>query len=65
VRFGCSKDHGPASSSWCVDPDRVRRRAAPTAYRLADGNTSDDPAHIPTWGQLAAVSGRRDFLHVA
>jgi hypothetical protein len=35
----------------------------PIAYRLADGNTSDDPTHIPTWDGLVAVLGRVDFLY--
>src|SRR5262249_54238945 len=39
--------------------------AVPMAYRLADGNTSDDPTHIPTWDALVKVLGRRDFLYVA
>src|SRR6266545_4848675 len=39
--------------------------AVPMAYRLADGNTSDDPTHVPTWDQLVALLGRRDFLYVA
>jgi transposase len=35
------------------------------AYRLADGDTCDDPTHVPTWDGLARVLGRRDFLYVA
>jgi transposase len=35
------------------------------AYRLADGNTSDDPTHMPTWDRLVALLGRHDFLYVA
>jgi transposase len=39
--------------------------AVPMAYRLADGDTSDDPTHVPTWDGLVTVLGRRDFLYVA
>jgi transposase len=39
--------------------------SVPMAYRLADGDTSDDPTHIPTWDGLVKVLGRRDFLYIA
>lgn len=39
--------------------------AVPITYRLADGNTSDDPTHIPTWNQLVALLGTTGFLYVA
>src|SRR5664280_1060427 len=39
--------------------------AVPLAYRLADGNTSDDPTHIPTWDGLVALLVRGVFLYVA
>lgn len=39
--------------------------AVPLTYRLADGNTTDDPTHIPTWDQLTVLLGRTDFLYVA
>jgi transposase len=39
--------------------------AVPLAYRLADGNTSDDPTHVPTWDGLVELLGRTDFLYVA
>ena len=39
--------------------------AVPITYRLADGNTSDDPTHIPTWDGLTDLLGRTDFLYVA
>lgn len=37
----------------------------PIAYRLADGNISDDPTHVPTWDALVKAIDRRDFLYVA
>lgn len=39
--------------------------AVPVAYRVADGNTSDDSTHIETWDGLVALTGRTDFLYVA
>jgi transposase len=39
--------------------------AVPIAHRLADGNTVDDPTHVPTWDGLVALLGRVDFLYVA
>jgi transposase len=39
--------------------------AVPIACRLADGNTVDDPTHVPTWEQLVGLLGRTDFLYVA
>ena len=65
ITFGHSKDHRPDLKQlvWiltvCADG------AVPMAYRLADGNTSDDPTHIPTWDHLVALLGRADFLYVA
>ena len=39
--------------------------AVPIAYRTADGNTSDDVTHIPTWDQLCRLTGTAGFLYVA
>src|ERR1700733_7473180 len=39
--------------------------AVPLAYRLADGNVTDDQTHIETWDGLCALVGRSDFLYVA
>lgn len=65
ITFGHSKDHRPDLKQlvWiltvCADG------AVPLAYRLADGNTSDDPTHVPTWDGLVELLGRTDFLYVA
>ena len=65
ITLGHSKDHRPDLKQlvWiltvCADG------AVPMAYRLADGNTSDDPTHIPTWDHLVALLGRADCLYVA
>jgi len=34
-------------------------------FQLADGNTDDDPAHIPAWDQLVKLTGSPDFLCLA
>ena len=65
VTFGHSKDHRPDLKQLVWILTVSNDGAVPMAYRLADGNTSDDPTHIPTWDALVAVLGRRDFLYVA
>src|ERR1035437_2672574 len=65
ITHGHSKDHRPDLKQlvWILT---VRRdRAVPYTYRLADGNTVDDPTHVPTWHGLVALLGRVDFLYVA
>lgn len=65
ITFGHSKDHRPDLKQlvWiltvCADG------AVPLAYRLADGNTSDNPTHVSTWDGLVELLGRTDFLYVA
>jgi transposase len=65
VTFGDSKDHRPDLKQLVgiltVSADGV----VPMAYRLAAGDTSDDPTHVSTWNQLVKVLGRQDFLYVA
>ncbi|MHB1717097.1 MAG: DUF4277 domain-containing protein [Acidimicrobiales bacterium] len=36
-----------------------------TAYRLADGNTPEDPMHIATWESCCVLAGTTMFLYVA
>jgi hypothetical protein len=43
----------------------ARDGAVPISYRTADGNTTDDPTHIPTWNRLRDLLGRPEFLYVA
>jgi hypothetical protein len=35
----------------------------PITYRLADGNTPEDPTHIATWRSCCVLAGRTDFLY--
>ena len=65
VTFGHSKDHRPDLKQLVWILTVSADGAVPIAYRLADGNTNDDPTHIPTWDELVALLGRRDFLYVA
>ena len=65
ITQGHSKDHRPDLKQlvWIltVSADGAVR----ITYRLADGNTVDDPTHVPTWDGLVALLGRVDFLYVA
>lgn len=65
VTFGHSKDHRPDLKQLVWILTVSADGSVPMAYRLADGNTADDPTHMPTWDALAKVLGRRDFLYVA
>ena len=65
VTFGHSKDHRPDLKQLMWILTVSADGSVPMAYRLADGNTSDDPTHIPTWDALVSALGRRDFLYVA
>ena len=65
VTFGHSKDHRPDLKQLVLILTVSADGAVPMAYRLADGDTCDDPTHVPTWDGLVKVLGRRDFLYVA
>ena len=62
---GHSKDHRPDLKQLVWILTVAADGAVPITYRLADGNTPDDPTHVPTWDQLADLLGRTDFLYVA
>lgn len=65
ITYGHSKDHRPDLKQLVWILTVAADGAVPLAYRLADGNTTDDPTHIPTWDHLVALLGRSDFLYVA
>ena len=65
ITFGHSKDHRPDLKQLVWILTVSADGAVPIAYRLADGNTVDDPTHVPTWDGLVALLGRVDFLYVA
>ncbi len=65
VTFGHSKDHRPDLKQLVWILTVSADGAVPITYRLADGNTTDDPTHVPTWDGLVTLLGRADFLYVA
>jgi len=65
ITFGHSKDHRPDLKQLVWILTVSADGAVPLAYRLADGNTVDDPTHVPTWDGLVSLVGRTDFLYVA
>lgn len=65
ITFGHSKDHRPDLKQLVWILTVAADGAVPIAYRLADGNTNDDPTHVPTWDGLVDLLGRTDFLYVA
>lgn len=65
ITQGHSKDHRPDLKQLIWILTVAADGAVPLAYRLADGNTNDDPTHVPTWDQLVSLLGRSDFLYIA
>ncbi|HZW43605.1 MAG TPA: IS1634 family transposase, partial [Dermatophilaceae bacterium] len=65
ITHGHSKDHRPDLKQLVWILTVSADGAVPITYRLADGNTVDDPTHVPTWDGLVALLGRVDFLYVA
>ena len=65
ITWGHSKDHRPDLKQLVWILTVSADGAVPIAYRLADGNTVDDPTHVPTWDGLVGLLGRTGFLYVA
>jgi Domain of unknown function (DUF4277) len=65
ITWGHSKNHRPDLKQLVFILTVSGDHAVPVIYRLADGNTNDDPTHIPTWDALCELTGRNDFLYVA
>jgi hypothetical protein len=65
ITFGHSKDHRLDLKQLVWILTVAADGAVPVAYRLTDGNTNDDPTHVPTWDGLVNLLGRADFLYVA
>lgn len=65
ITFGHNKDHRPDLRQLVWILTVSADGAVPIAYRVADGNTSDDTTHITTWDSLVALTNRADFLYVA
>ncbi len=65
ITFGYSNDRRPDVKQLVFILTVSGDHAVPVIYRLADGNTTDDPTHIPTWDTLAELTGHTSFLYVA
>ncbi len=65
ITYGHSKDRRPDLKQLVYILTVTADGAIPVLYRLADGNTCDDPTHVPTWDDLVALTGRTDFVYVA
>jgi hypothetical protein len=65
ITWGHSKDYRPDLKQLVYILTVSGDHAVPVIYRLADGNTNDDPTHIPTWDQLVKLTGGPGFLYVA
>lgn len=65
ITFGHNKDHRPDLRQLLWILTVSADGAVPIAHRVASGNTTDDTTHVPTWDELVALVGRRDFLYVA
>jgi len=63
--FGHNKDFRPDLRQLLFVLTISADAAVPIAYRVHDGNTSDDITHIPTWDELCALVGGPGFLYVA
>jgi len=57
ITFGHSKDHRPDLKQLVWILTVSADGAVPLAYRLTDGNTVDDPTHVPTWEGLVGLLG--------
>src|SRR6266571_2844120 len=65
ITCGHSKDHRPDLKQLVFILTVSADHAVPVIYRLASGNTNDDPTHIPTWDTLVKLTGGPGFLYVA
>jgi transposase len=63
--YGHNKDYRPDLKQLLFILTVSADGAVPIAYRVMDGNTSDDTTHIPTWDELRALVGHPGFLYVA
>jgi len=63
--FGHNKDFRPDLRQLLFVLTISADGAVPVAYRVQDGNTSDDTTHVPTWDELVALVGAPGFLYVA
>ena len=65
ITQGHSKDRRPDLKQLVWILTVAADGAVPVTYRLADGNTVDDPTHVPTWDHLVDLLGRTDLRYYA
>lgn len=65
ITHGHNKDHRPDLKQLLWILTVSADGSVPVHYRLCDGNTNDDPTHIPTWNTIHKLVGRPDFLYIA
>jgi transposase len=65
ITYGHNKDHRPDLKQLVWILTVSADGALPLAYRLADGNMTDDQTHIATWEGLRTLVGDSHFLYVA
>lgn len=65
VCAGHNKDHRPDLKQLLWILTVSADEAVPIAYRLTDGNLTDDQTHIETWEALRRLVGYASFLYVA
>ncbi len=64
VRFGHAKERPDlAQLIWLLTISSDHN--VPITYRLADGNTSEDPTHVETWKSCCVLAGRTTVLYVS
>ena len=65
IVHGFNKDHRPDLKQLLYILTISADGAVPIAYRVADGNTTDDVTHIETWDSLVELVGSPGFTYVA
>jgi transposase len=64
VRFGHAKERPDLPQLiWLLTVSADHN--VPITYRLADGNTAEDPTHVDTWNTCCVLAGTTTFLYVA
>lgn len=64
VRFGHAKERPDLPQLiWLLTVSADHN--VPITFRLADGNTAEDPTHVETWNTCCVLAGTTTFLYVA
>lgn len=65
ITWGHSKDHRPDLKQLLYILTVTNDGAVPVYFQTASGNRGDDQTHLTTWGVLAELTQRTDFVYVA